>query len=94
METLSKLYGDVMGERNRLTLQAIADLQSATSATLHRDRGGYRVEVANEHGSTYLLDRVNNPVVYTSRDAAKRAIERHNPEIAPAMAPQKALRPK
>jgi hypothetical protein len=83
-----------MADRNRLTLQAIADLQSATDATLHRDRGGYRVEVANEHGKTFLLDRVNNPVVYSSRDAAKRAIERHNPSITPVMAPQKALRAK
>lgn len=71
--------------RNRLTEQSIADVRSATDASIVRSKGGYRVDLCKGQNCVRLLDKLGRSVVYSSKDAAKRALERHNPKISIAL---------
>ncbi len=70
-----------MNMRNRLTTQAIADVQKAETASLLPSRGGYKIELCKNSNCVRLLDKLNRSVVYTSQDSAKKALLRHNPSI-------------
>lgn len=65
-------------ERNRLTEQAIADIRIADEITLSKGKGGYRVNAHKGDNATRIYDKNGCSVIYKSKDAAKRAIKRHN----------------
>ena len=67
--------------RNRLTAQAIADVKAATTASLIRSKGGYRVDLCNGRNCVRMLDKISRAVVFPSQDAAKRTLQRHNEDI-------------
>ena len=67
--------------RVKLTELAIADVKKATTAKLVKSKGGYRVDVCNEHASERLLDKLGRAVIYSSKDNAKRTLNRHNPAL-------------
>ncbi len=67
--------------RNRLTEQAIANIKAAKEAKLEKNPCGWQVKLASETASVPLADKANRPVVYPSKEAAKRALGRHNDAI-------------
>ena len=74
--------------RNRLTDQAITNVKAVNRAQLEKVSGGYRVHLIKEQTSILLNDRMDRPVVYPSKDSAKRALGRHNDEINISLKPQ------
>ena len=74
--------------RNRLTDQAIANVMAADVAELQKAPGGWQVHLSSAKGSIALADKHQRPVTYSSKDAAKRALARHNPAIDVAIKPQ------
>lgn len=75
--------------RNRLTDQAIANIRAADSAHLKRvPGGGWNIDLSSSKGSAALVDKHDRPVVYPSKDSAKRALGRHNGEISISVKPQ------
>jgi len=80
--------GDFMAQRNRLTDQAIADIKAATSAQLEKVSFGWQVVLEKGGARIALEDKTDRPVVYTSKDAAKRSLERHNEDINISLKPR------
>jgi hypothetical protein len=74
--------------RNRLTDQAIANVKAAENAELEKGFFGYQVHLRKGPTSVTLVDKTNRPVVYTSKDAAKRALGRHNCDLRISLKPQ------
>mgnify|MGYP001110533704 FL=1 len=74
--------------RNRLTDQAIANINAADSAQLQKATGGWNVHLSSSNGSVMLADKLGHPVIYSSKDAAKRALARHNDSIEVGIKPQ------
>lgn len=74
--------------RNRLTDQAIANVKAADSAQLKKVTGGWNVDLASRNGGLTLADKYGHPVIYPSKDAAKRALARHNDAIEVSIKPQ------
>lgn len=67
-------------DRIRLTEQAVVNIRAARTANLVKNKSGYIVQVSNKKGdSIFVLDKFDRPVIYGSKDAAKKAIKRHNP---------------
>lgn len=77
-----------MPSKNRLTDQAIANVKAATRAQLEEVASGWQVCLASEAASIRLADKHNRPVIYTSKDAAKRSLARHNEAIHISFKPQ------
>ena len=74
--------------RNRLTDQAIANIGAANKANLERVPNGYHIELSSKKGSVKLTDKASRPVIYTSKEAAKKALQRHNEDINISLKPQ------
>ncbi|MCK9189492.1 hypothetical protein [Acidithiobacillus sp.] len=74
--------------RNRLTDQAIANIKAANAAQLQKATGGWNVHLSSSKGAMMLADKFGRPAVYSSKDAAKRAIARHNDSIELGIKPQ------
>lgn len=75
-------------QRNRLTDQAIANIKAAQAAQLEQVKGGWKVSLSSSKAEKVLADRLDRPVVYGSKDAARRAIVRHNESIEFSIKPQ------
>lgn len=81
MDIIWTLYGSFMATRNRLTDQAIADTKAAETAVLVKVKRGWQVQLCNGKKCVALDDKDGKPVVYSAKNAAKKALGRHNPEI-------------
>jgi hypothetical protein len=82
-----RLYGVFMN-RNRLTEQAIANISAAKKAELERVHGGYHIQLSSKKGEITITDKMSRPVTYTSKEAAKKALLRHNEDINILLKPQ------
>ena len=74
--------------RNRLTDQAIANINAANRAELERVPGGYHIQLSSKKGSVKLTDKICRPVTYTSNVTAKKALLRHNQGINISLKPE------
>ena len=74
--------------RNRLTDQAIANIGAAGKAELEKINGGYHVQLSSRKGEITLADKMSRPVTYPSKEAAKKALLRHNKDISISIKPQ------
>ncbi|WP_019868033.1 hypothetical protein [Methylovulum miyakonense] len=76
--------------RNRLTEQAIANIKAADKAKLEKIPGsGYKVTLVKDKSSIELTDKTQQrPVIFSSKDNAKRSLIRHNENIDISLKPQ------
>ena len=74
--------------RNRLTDQTIANIKAAEQAQLVKVPLGWQVELSKETKSIPLADKVSRPVVYSSKEAARRALGRYNPALEISLKPE------
>jgi trehalose-6-phosphatase len=75
--------------RNRLTEQAIANISAAKKAELERVNGVYHVQLSSSKGKEVkVIDKMSRPVAYSSKEAAKKALLRHNENITISLKPQ------
>ena len=74
--------------RNRLTEQAIANISAAKKAELEKVNGGYHIQLTSKKGGVTITDKMSRPVTYTSKEAAKKALLRHNNDINISLKPQ------
>ena len=66
--------------RVRITDESVANIGVAKKATIEHVKGGYKVKVSNDYGSEYLKDGSGH-VIYKTKGAGKKVIERHNPNV-------------
>ena len=70
--------------RVRMTDQDVVNVKAAEEAVLHvSPSGGYRVTLIGKEGATIDLSRT-----YPSKVEAKKALQRHNPDLEPSLSPQ------
>lgn len=83
--------------RVRLTEQSIAGIKVAKEIVVHdvESGDGYRVTAKNEHGQASLRSG-GGEAVYSTIAAARRAVQRHNPnaQIVKEISPPMSLQPK
>lgn len=77
-----------MATRNRLTDLAIANVGAAEKALLVKVERGWQVELCNDNKCISLKDKEDDPVVYSAKNAATKALARHNPDIQIKVKPQ------
>ena len=67
--------------RNRLTEQAIANIKDADYVELVKNNGVWNVHLCKEDECITLSNKLGHPVVYSSKENAKRSISGQNPDL-------------
>jgi len=71
-----------MSDRIRMTAQSKVNIKAAVSASLQRVDGGYKVILQGATGKKVdVMSGDDVPAVYPAMNAAKKAVQRHNPAL-------------